>query len=1449
MEQINLVNGGLNVDSEEHFQPEGTIRYGLNGMIYHLGGENYSWENKEGNKVSFSICEPTFTPIGWCVIRDKDIQERLIVFSAADAGNDGEVGVVTFNENGTGTYKAHYRKAELNFSTDNPIECFGIYENEHIQRVYWTDRFRNAPRCMSLVLTEPIAITVAHYLTGITEFTTGVEYLVNCGAIVETLISSGATVTYVAGDTFTVDYTLYVYTGVVNSSVSVYFPYQLLDYTPKQQLGEIDHIKRIGGGYLYYGTYFFAYLLGTNDGFETDWSYLAGPVPILVQNGMNTYDAYQTDQANAFNVNSGNGLELQIDNLQNGVYNYVKICVFFSNDNNVSGTGTIIAKIPITSTSVIFDYYGNENLGTVTIDDVSINTISIEGVKTITPIKYHNINANIQERSELSGDITGSIDVGYYKMPIDQTAYFETDTPGTEALFGTYPVIAGLATSGYIANHQWYEVVTALTYNGVSYLAGDCFQGTTVTTFTVGTCKPIILYKRYTGQIVAIVDFVVQNFYFVYAGSILDNTTGITYVVGDFFQHQAGHTYTDAASTIKDCYVKSIAIADYLDYKGLASSRYLKGYWGEENYRVGILPYDDYGKHYFVRWIADKVIPVRDTSAGGIDLTEDDVNIHITANIAHLVASVDLTDIIDDISGFSIVVAPRQAKILSEGILMATCRRQQPAETDSIRPMRCLHAWNEYVQNEDTPIASYDWRKSFFYEYYSPEHLFNYSVPQLQVPDTLRIARYVNDPSWDLDAITPPPVLSYGATETTNYHFCNKLYNITIPNFVTAPVVGTENKIIRWITNIAVGQDVSNVDGILTYKNRTNFAHVTRPAMAGGGSKTLITLETDDGILGFGDWGYYSDQYIPVRNTVPIVNHVRHGANDYGGTSPNALASTKYMWVGHYQKVDAAFKAAIKVGSTYIVNNIDVFGGDCFICMFDYARLMKDNALEDGGGSDEEGYSHAIIVPLQSNINIAMRYGHHIGKNRSWEHTFTPDVYYHRYSGGIGYTTEDANTYQYEEFLYNKAYSSTYLSTFAALPIDFYSVGRFDMRSRFSEIKIPGEIIDHYRVFPANNFRDVDTWAGQINNVKNKQGRLYYWQDRAVGYMPINEKTMMTDPLGGQVQLGVGGEFTSFEQQADFYGNQHQWGLVEVEDGFCWVDFRRRSFIYMTTRFGITETSIKKGISSILHDSLFNDLTNNDNCIKSGIVCGFDSEYRNVYITLNYFPQIGTIKQVTIVYDTLSQKFVGLFDSYPTLYISCNAFFFSAMGRKGFALVNNRPYDLGDVVYYLSINYICISAFTYTGTTPNYDTTHWAKVNELKNVWIHNHNDLGKFYGIVKDSVIEIVVNKNTDIAKVFDNVILQGNEAGFTSLQARTVDQTVTENITDLSNNIINRNYEYVKKAWYFSIPLYLAERLQGDWLALRFTFNNKAGTNPTVSRDKKIKFTLLKTLWRKFF
>ena len=64
-----------------------------------------------------------------------------------------------------------------------------------------------------------------------------------------------------------------------------------------------------------------------------------------------------------------------------------------------------------------------------------------------------------------------------------------------------------------------------------------------------------------------------------------------------------------------------------------------------------------------------------------------------------------------------------------------------------------------------------------------------------------------------------------------------------------------------------------------------------------------------------------------------------------------------------------------------------------------------------------------------------------------------------------------------------------------------------------------------------------------------KNSRLFYWQEDSVGYLPIDERVTIPSVLGDPVQLGVGGVIDRFDEASDYFGNQHQFGLVDTPYG------------------------------------------------------------------------------------------------------------------------------------------------------------------------------------------------------------------------------------------------------------------------------------------------------------
>src|SRR3972149_1988415 len=251
MEQnvTNLLVDGMQSDSHPALQPPNSYRDAQNGNLISHGGNNYSWEATEGTVFNWQQPEHKtgagkFVPIGFLRLGNK-----LVVHSTDDVtstGGAGEIGIVTFNNAGVGTYSVKYYHEDLNYTQQHMIFGYALEENDNYHRSYWTDN-HNQPRTIN---TQASIIT-----TLITTLVVGDTYMVltdSVGSITYDGVVYGPKQT--AGNVFTatlVGGTTFTTTG--SAKVIGYLDPIILDYTPAKAMGTIDFSKYVFGGALFCG--------------------------------------------------------------------------------------------------------------------------------------------------------------------------------------------------------------------------------------------------------------------------------------------------------------------------------------------------------------------------------------------------------------------------------------------------------------------------------------------------------------------------------------------------------------------------------------------------------------------------------------------------------------------------------------------------------------------------------------------------------------------------------------------------------------------------------------------------------------------------------------------------------------------------------------------------------------------------------------------------------------------------------------------------------------------------------------------------------------------------------------------------------------------------------------------------------------------------------------------
>ena len=157
-----------------------------------------------------------------------------------------------------------------------------------------------------------------------------------------------------------------------------------------------------------------------------------------------------------------------------------------------------------------------------------------------------------------------------------------------------------------------------------------------------------------------------------------------------------------------------------------------------------------------------------------------------------------------------------------------------------------------------------------------------------------------------------------------------------------------------------------------------------------------------------------------------------------------------------------------------------------------------------------------------------------------------------------------------EVYHYNDDFSRKNLETvYFPIPLSYdccsECLEEFTNRIHYSEQSFQEELVDHYRVFLPNNYRDIEGEYGAITNLFIKQDKLFIHTTEAILHLPVNYQMQVTHEL--VTYLGTG-EFFSIppkKMAADensILGSQHRWGTFNSVYGTIYVNELERK-IYM----------------------------------------------------------------------------------------------------------------------------------------------------------------------------------------------------------------------------------------------------------------------------------------------
>lgn len=1469
----NTFQNGLSSDYNVVYQPDGTFPYMKNCSLVSQDGNNFVIKDCLGNTVTFSINEP-YDITGATGILPKilgmiSFPNKLIVLSTnnyTEGNGYGEIGMLKYLPYGEGIkaesiaaetnagYIPLYHSASLNFSQLHKIKGISFIENELIERIYWTD-FHNELRVFNT--SNPIFTT--YIASGDLSAVAGVEYMVLQGMVEYPpasgqeygpgLLNGNIITTYGGNITYT-DLTTPNRPALVIEN----YPYELLDFIPDQLFGTIK-FDEFGSGTVKCGSKVYYYRLSSSEGIETSWSIGTAPIPVGALNNVDyltspnvPYHDWVGGGTETETLNSELSVSLTIESIDTN-YDFIEVaCAEFDQSELAPRQITIVAKEVITGTTMTVVHTGGSNLGELTIGDITLFPASIDKCKTIATNKNYLLIGNTVERAEFDWDDAANVTISQVEYPMN--VHLDPSNTATNCSVGgvVYSGVSPLS-GGYSATtaagtitpfSRWLVTSGTVTYNGTNYTSGQVFVG------VAGVLNSDIATISSSGTFVPCV---VRNQY----------TTNAT------FSNRATPNAIEikrTSDTVNDC---------FWDYRSAAAASHVAGNWSGETYRYGLLVFDLKRNPFYVKWLGDYEFDTLLEKTGSI-LRRDQIGTtgdyvySLNPSFARI-SGIEFTEAqINQMSGFSIVRAERDARIITQGLVT------QNVDTGVSPKVYRPGAWNPIVCDE------YDVADKI-YTYLCPDELVDAPLKgQIGVVgDTMEEATWLEPQDFG------GGVINRGQGPAASEQAYIKYLSPANDNSIRTGVITFYGSVLEK-EDVLLG-DGDKLENANMHIDAAGGSTVEGECVTGGVDysldghyatgckKSIFVLDAD-----FLHYGPSVNDYTSVAaaSLVPkiLMNYVKAGyGTPYGGQSETSLANTIYFSTGHFQPINATVKLETLTGSgTYLFNDIDVTGGDCFPSLVDITYSLWDNGY---GGSK---YSYGWYFPCECNANYNLRRGRK-ASNVEMHYSTTA------LTESVAYL-DNTSVPRLEDFSYNSGYSSEGLSVvYPATPVNFINSTEFQARIRWAGQKVIGENIDSWRRFGLFDFRDLSTNYGRINDINVKDDKVVVWQDKAINTVPILERQVISGGTGDETIIGTGGVVDRWDVISSFFGTQHQWSITETEYGFAWFDMSKKAFVILDFGGGLLEVSQIYGLKGFFDEAfleiegtqsanatlLLNSPTFADTSDRPltgiGIISVYDPKFKMTYMTFKFYGQNGAglkSKDFTIGYLHTNTKkcFVGFYDMFPYFMYNHNGYVFMANDPKvttqyipSTGVITNFDFVVGNTLWGSYANkqkeYICIADVRLDNVAKYPEgasgATYWLLINEVNEVWVLNQPIsltettapayvYDKFFGRVVDNQIDLIINPKTedDAAIEVQNITQNGPyNVNYTDIYYEADNQTAS----DLNITSTNRNYRFIFDKITHNIPFSTTGRIINRYLKVSFRKKNWTGSAPqTVSTSIKI-------------
>lgn len=468
-----------------------------------------------------------------------------------------------------------------------------------------------------------------------------------------------------------------------------------------------------------------------------------------------------------------------------------------------------------------------------------------------------------------------------------------------------------------------------------------------------------------------------------------------------------------------------------------------------------------------------------------------------------------------------------------------------------------------------------------------------------------------------------------------------------------------------------------------------------------------------------------------------------------------STVTLQYKSVSQWKAIDKNVLTFLPANSTSLIETDTVFNGDCYLG-FGFKKLWYNElngntytAASDTSASDLELGRTGVLLQIlsENNFNPHFRALEVVDINEqsnlepnSNKRSYYPLSYveindfrtlseYPRFA----YRPSVAGNIPYQLFSYSKSNilpdsNASNKGYSVSLPNKRYTLN--DKTLPFESISYPTRIIyseqqsqlsfkDSYRDIRPANSQDYDLTKGEIVDIEVIGSNIVATQEKAVSYIPYKERV----PINQEAQVFINGVgvLTPYSQSLSNFGSQHTYSILKTDRTIYGIDINRRKIWQLQgdSVKSISDWVIESFLCeddytySLMLDrlSFYNNKTDiiNEVCVR----VGYDNFNQEVLFT--FYLKNNNQVSFTVVFNELLNVWASFYSMTPSLYWN--------RGNKLLSF-NNESY----------------------------------KSLEEQKAYEHNKGSINTFYNEFTETELEIVINQNTEIAKVFDNHSIVSN-------------------------------------------------------------------------------------------